>query len=421
LQDSCYHYQVAVTLFPTTGLRSLVKALPGRTIVLVGGSIVDGTGSLPILNGTLVIRDGAITALGPHDEIQIPSSAERIDVGGFWLLPGLVDCHVHLDGEATSDPFRRTLTPSIEARLLRAGRQATALLAAGCTTVRDVGSRHGIDVRRAIEQDLVSGPRVLASGLTITSTGGRWDANHLPSILTTSWESGFAIADGVDECRYQARRALREGADLVSVVISGFRAGETTAVKRAEVTEFSADELTAVVDEAHRRRRRASAHAFGADGLRMAANAGFDTIEHASANPDDSLLDRLLQSRISLVPTLATLRRVADPSAVERGRVLTIAASKLGINVAAGSDTCGSTTTTLAKEIEELVSAGLTPVAAIRAATSGSAIALGLDDRIGSLTKGRLADVLVLTSDPLSDPAVLSHPDEIALLIQAKP
>jgi imidazolonepropionase-like amidohydrolase len=153
----------------------------------------------------------------------------------------------------------------------------------------------------------------------------------------------------------------------------------------------------------------------------MAANAGFDTIEHASANPDDSLLDRLLQSRISLVPTLATLRRVADPSAVERGRVLTIAASKLGINVAAGSDTCGSTTTTLAREIEELVSAGLTPVAAIRAATSGSAIALGLDDRIGSLTKGRLADVLVLTSDPLSDPAVLSHPDEIALLIQAKP
>jgi len=370
--------------------------------------IVDGTGG-PIHPGVVLIEDQWIVdILGPN---AAPSDAEITDLGDVAILPGLIDAHVHLIwAGAEPNPEEIRARESIPLAAIRAARHASDTLLCGTTTVRDVGAPNGVSfaIREAVEQGIVPGPRILASGAPIVMTGG-----HCHPM-------GIEV-DGPYEARKAARQQLKEGADLLKMLATGGVYG----LRHDEPwsPQLELDELEAVVAEAHKAHRVAAIHAEGEQGIATALRAGADTIEHCNQLTRE-LAEKMARSGTFMVPTLAWFFNVAEAQPgptfnaeyVRKGQMMAEASARsivlaktAGVRIAAGTDTGAPLVphNSVRREIELLVRLGLTPHEAIQSATRIAAEALRMERWVGTLESGKYADLIAVGGDPTLDPAVL--------------
>jgi len=396
------------------------------TILFWNARLIDGHGGPPVEAATVEVNlaDGRITSIGTA---RGESPADAIDLAGLTMLPGLIDAHAHVSSDTERSPGfglppmkHGADPPPKDLRYFVLANMARAFLRAGITTVRDVGSydNEAVVLRRALELGLVDGPRLLSCGriLTATSPGAR--------IFGTMYRE----ADGPWEMRKAVREQIRDGADYIKIMATGARSVEREDPEPAQMT---LEEVGAVVDEAHRMGYRVAAHAEGLDGARNAIEAGVDTVEHGlSLHRAPELLDAMAERRIVLVPTLSTFYDLAErfapdfaPRLVEQAKRQAdeaqrtiVLAEAAGVILAMGYDSGPPGAS--ANELVRMAEAGLGAAAAIRAATEGSACALGLAD-VGIVEHGRMGDLLVIDGDPLEDPAILLEPDRVRLVIQA--
>jgi imidazolonepropionase-like amidohydrolase len=396
-------------------------------MVLTNARVIDGTGAAPMERAAVHVADGRIagveSAVGSGD--RIPEGA--IDLEGRTLMPGLIDAHAHL----SSDVFRSPgfgPPPELHGELPRArelgyfilAKTARVLLAAGVTSVRDVGSYddEAIVLREAVRLGIVEGPRILSCGRIISATapGG------------AIFGSMYREADGPDDMRRAVREQLRRGADYVKLMATGAR---SVLVEDPEPAQMTRDELAAIVDEAHRLGVRVAAHVEGLGGARLAVLQGVDTIEHGlSLHREPALLEEMAERGIVLVPTLSTFHDLAErftgdfpPALVEQARrqreeaYATLAAARaIGVTLAMGHDSGPPGDNAI--ELVRMVDGGLTTMEGICAATHGSAVALGLSSELGTVTPGAVADLLVVDGDPLADVRLLRDPERVSMVVQ---
>lgn len=370
--------------------------------------IVDGTGHPPRPGLVLIDGEWIVDVVGPS---AAPADAEIADLGDVAILPGLVDAHVHLIwAGAEPNPEEIRARESVPMATVRAVKHAADTLRCGTTTVRDVGCPHGIAfaVREAVEQGIIPGPRILSAGAMIVMTGG-----HCHPM-------GVEI-DGPYEARKAARQQLKEGADLLKMLATGGVYG----LRHDEPwsPQLEPDELQAVVAEAHKAHRVAAIHAEGEQGIARAVEVGADTIEHGNQLTRE-LADKMAKQGIFLVPTLAWFFNVAeaqpgptfDADYVRKGRMMAEASARsialakaAGVRIAAGTDTGAPLVphNSVRREIELLVRLGLTAHEAIQSATRIAAEALRLERTIGTLERGKYADLIAVGGDPTADPSVL--------------
>jgi imidazolonepropionase-like amidohydrolase len=369
--------------------------------------------------GDLLVEDGRIVAVGPS---AVPEGAEVVDLGDLTLLPGLMDMEVNLllGGPDHASPLNPVQDdPAV--RTLRAVTNARRTLRAGFTTVRNLGlfvQTGGllldVALKKAIDLGWIDGPRVVPAGHAITPTGGHLDPTMFqalaPHIMPLTVEEG--IADGVAEVRKAVRYQIKHGAQLIKVCASG---GVMSHTGPAGAQQYSAEELRAIADEAHRAGLKVAAHAHGDDGIRAAIEAGIDCIEHGSLMSDETL-DLFIERGTFLVPTTyladgMDVSRAAPELQAKAAEVFPRAkrtvskAIERGARIACGTDAPAIPHGRNAKELIALVDRGMTPVQAIRAATTVAAELIDADDR-GRLEPGLLADVIAVPGDPTADIAV---------------
>ena len=393
-----------------------------KPIVLKAARLFDGKSDALTTPGLVGVDNGNIVAVGA--QAALPPDAQTIDLGDVTLLPGLIDAHTHLSGEMTDDwnqdeldAFKKELAQ----QAIEASDYARKTLMAGFTTVRDLGSDHFIDVglRNAIAAGHAVGPRMLVAGYAIGSRGGHCDptAGYREDLMA---EPGTTrgVANGADEIRAAVRFDVKHSADVIKVCASG---GVLSLADKVDSPQLTQAELDALVDEAHALGRRAAAHAHGAEAIKRAVKAGIDSIEHGTF-ADDEALDLMKRRGTYLVftPTLCMEERMrkngAPPAVVAKADAakrredqLFKRALQKGVLLAFGSDAAvcphGSQTAQFAK----MVSLGMKPLAALRSATAVDARLLGVDDRLGTLSAGKVADVVAVPGDPTRDIHAMEH------------
>ena len=386
--------------------------------VYANGHILDGRRDIP--NGFLVTEGARIVAVGAGEPSKAYAGAAQIDLAGRTLLPGFIDCHVHLTMCAEAAPTPIVSPTDQMVAVMHASRNALATLHGGVTTVRDCGAPHLIDfaLRRATEEGLCITPRLVLSGRALCMTGGHgW---HL---------LGYEV-DGVDDMRRAARAQIKAGADNVKMIASG---GILTPGTEIGAPQFTIEEMCAAVDEAHAAGKTSCAHAHGATAIKNAAKAGVDSIEHCYLI-DDEGIELMLERGTYLVATSAAVRNVVSygvdagipahmvakaQSAIHAHVAGFRTAHGAGIRLAMGTDS-GVPFTRHGSNLDELVhlvAMGLTPQEAIRVATLDSARLLKLDNRIGSLDEGKTADLVIVDGNPIADIAVLRAEDAIRRVV----
>jgi imidazolonepropionase-like amidohydrolase len=382
------------------------RAVKARAMLDVqSGRIVD--------NPVVLVTGDRITAVGPG--LAIPDGYEVVDLGGATILPGLIDAHTHL-----TTTYRYLLYGGSMQDAVTAPVRAKVTLDAGITTVRDLWAKDFTDValRDAIERGDVPGPRMQVATLAIGSTGGHnEDDQGLAPTIRVGGESG--IADGVDAVRRLVRYEVKYGADVIKIMATE-GAGEGSGV--AVETQYSPEELKAIVDEAHRLGKRVAAHAHGTDGIKAAVRAGVDSIEHGTLLDDEAI--RLMKEHGTfLVPTGAMwdlpeegTRPDAPAWRRERDEMLRRGAhdsfrkaAAAGLKIAMGTDASVLPHGRNAEEVVWMSQNGMTPLQAIRAATLGGAELMGWSDRVGAIAPGRFADIIAVRGNPLEDVAELTR------------
>ncbi len=399
------------------------EAKGSGSVVLRAARLIDGVGATTVSPGVVVITDDRITAVGPN--AAIPVGATVIDLGDVTLLPGFIDAHVHLIGRTLGDPEGDDAAvkdfDSFGAILGVANAQKTLL--AGFTSVRNVGAAHFDDMalRKAITEGFVIGPRMENAGHSIGITGGHCDINGFkPGILPPSPMDG--VADGAEEIRKAVRLQIKYGADVIKTCATGGVLSEGDAVG---ATQYTQEEMTALVSEANRLGRRVAAHAHGIDGIKIAIRAGVSSIEHGSFLDEEAA--KMMAARGTyLVPTLSAgeaaehaaktgvlkgLRaQKAIAAATAMRNAIRIAAAN-HVRIALGTDAGVDAHGLNAHEFVLMVEwGGLTPMQSIMAGTSSAAALLGWENDTGTLTAGRWADVVAVPGDPTADIHALEHP-----------
>jgi imidazolonepropionase-like amidohydrolase len=395
--------------------------------ILRGGTLIDGTGAPPLPDATVVVHDGRIetvtTASGTWAR-----DAEIVDVSGATILPGLIDCHDHVAFHGYELVRRWGLDEPASSRHLRTARVLGGLLAAGYTAVRDAG---GLDAgfRAAIEEGLITGPRLVLSLSIISPIGGIGDrvspSGHTPAFADPSLPSG--VTEGIESVRNTVRAMARAGADVIKCATTGGASSRAGHGPRDRA--FTADEMKALVGEAHDLGRRVMCHAVGGAGLRLAVEASVDSIEHGCyLDEDPELLAMMAERGIFFVPTLTVYeyhRESPWAHVRERARALhrhhlesVRRAQALGVKVVAGTDAGGHGHPANALELRYLVESGLSPMQALQAATGLAAECLGLERDIGTIEKGKQADMVVVDGDPLADIRVLEDTRRIRLVMK---
>ena len=391
--------------------------------VIHAGTLLDRPGRQPRRNASLVVRGGKIVSV--HDGfIQAPAGARLIDLRDRFVLPGLIDSHVHLDSDrAGNEGLLASVTESPQLGAYETLWNARKTLDAGFTTVRNLGDPGGtLALRDAIARGWVEGPRIVDAGRSISTTSGHMDARLGVAEELHDSIPHDNLCDGAEECRKAVRRQIGRGADLIKIATTG---GVNSRIGAGLGKQMFDDEAKAIVETAHLYGKKVAVHAHGADGIKVALQAGADSIEHGTLLDDESI--RLFrQTGAYYVPTLSTvngyLERIArDPNAYPpevrakidwrigiTGKALEKAVPA-GVKIAFGTDAGVSKHGRNADEFELMVKHGMTPASAIQAATVNAADLLGLANEIGSLEAGKSADLIAVAGDPLNDVTVLKH------------
>lgn len=386
------------------------------------GRLYDGTGDDAVTDARIRIdEDGTIDAVGPAEEVSVPDDADVIGYPDATVIPGLIDAHLHLQGLRSMNP-REWVLESAALGAARATQDLRSLLEIGFTGVRDLGSTTGIPLKRAVEAGDIPGPRIFTSGPSISQTGGHGDSHFLPYEWAREAGLGISVlADGPAECRKAARANIREGVDAIKIMTTG---GVLSERDEPTQSQFTDEEIQAMVEEAHRVDIPVASHAQGTAGIRRALENGVDTIEHAF-HLDDETIDLLLDTDATLVPTMAIMYQIVEmgedhgvpahgvrkaEAAFEAHVESITAAAEAGVPIALGTDFLGPE---LAPHGENTIEAellvdeiGLSPAEAIQAGTSVAARTVPADD-VGTLESGMQADLVVLEENPLDDIAAL--------------
>jgi imidazolonepropionase-like amidohydrolase len=402
-------------------------------LVLKNARLIDGTGAAPMEGATVVVNDNRIAEVTARRQGEWPADAKILDLAGMTILPGLIDCHDHMANHKYDLAHRWRLDEPSSTRHLRTARVLQQTLAAGYTTVRDAA---GLDAgfKRAIEEGLIEGPRLVLSLAIISPIGGIGDAvspSGLPlddcCCIPGDPLVPPSIVTSAADARDVVRKMVRAGADVIKCATTGGASSRPGHGPRDGA--FNLDEMQALVDEAQALDRRVMCHALGGRGLDIAIEAGVNSIEHGcylDENPRH--LERMAERGIFFVPTLLVYeyhRKSPQPHVKERAAALyehhiesIKRALQIGVMVVAGTDAGGHGHPANAGELECLVNAGMNPMQALQAATGWAAECLGREDDLGTVQKSKLADLVVARSDPLADIASLRDPKNIALVVK---
>jgi imidazolonepropionase-like amidohydrolase len=398
-----------------TAVAQTAAPTPTRTVVRAGKLLDVRTGKM-LSNQAIVVENGKILGVGPDSGTKDPE-VTVIDLSGKTVLPGLIDAHTHI----TFDPrfgYDR-LAISVPREALIGAKNARVTLLAGFTTIRNVGASEFADIalRDAINAGDVPGPRMDASGPALSITGGHCDDNLLPY----EWHATeVGVADGVENVQHKVREIIKYGADVIKICATG---GVLSLGDNPQHSQFTQAELNAIVTDAHRLGRKVAAHAHGAEGIRWAAEAGVDSIEHGSYIDDDAIA-AMKQHGTYLVPTLYlgdwflenASKTGVPPAMLAKGKEVMPAARKnvarafaSGVKVGFGTDAAVYPHGLNAHEFAVMVKLGLTPLQAIQAATVNDADLLGWSDKVGVIEPNHYADIIAVEGDPLQDVTTLER------------
>lgn len=387
------------------------------TVVLKGGPVFIGDGSI-IEDAVVHIENERITKVS-RGEQPLPRGAEVIDTRGRMVLPGFVDCHVHLLIDGSPDPLAAVEKNNMNMVTLLAMKHARNTLMAGVTTARDMGGAGDVDItiRDAVRTGLIDGPRLLVSGMQICMTGGQ------------GWQFGRE-ADGPEEVRKAAREQIKAGCDIVKLMATG---GIMTPGVEPGAAQLTEAELRAGVEEAHRANRKSASHAQGTEGILNSLRAGIDSIEHGFYL-NEECISIMVRNGVPLVPTLGPGDMIEKAAAlgvpefiVEKSRQVRkphleslAMAKKANILIGMGAD-CGTPLLPHGQNLIELVNLvenGFTPEEALVIGTLNGARIMGLDDRLGSIQEGKLADLVIVEGNPIDDIALLTDANNISFIMQ---
>jgi imidazolonepropionase-like amidohydrolase len=404
--------------------QSTQKPAP-KTVYIRAGRLFDSTSDNVRENMVIVVVGERIQSVGPAASVQIPAGGTVIDLSHATVLPGLIDCHTHLGSRADryneiyrfkDTPFQSAFAATVHAR---------KTLEAGFTSVRDVGSEPflAVDLRNSINEGLIPGPRIVASGPGISITGGHGDLNNYSpqtQVHMFPAERDFQIADGVDQIRHVVRAQVKYGVDVIKILATG---GVLSKGDSPGAPQFTPEELKAAAEEAHMAGRKIAAHAHGTQGIKNAILAGIDSIEHASLIDDEGI--RLAKERGAYLVMDIYNDDYILGKAIEFGlpqenvdkekmvgrlqRENFERAVKAGAKMAFGTDAGVYPHGDNAKQFFYMVKYGMTPAQAIRAATSSAADLIGRAKDVGTLEAGKYADLIAVSADPLQDVRALEN------------
>ena len=409
-----------LALFLATGvgaLSALTAAPPAahRTLVRAGHILDVKTGRLLDVQ-TLVVVGDSIQSIAPTLSVAAQPGDTVVDLSALTVLPGLIDVHTHLTGDPEFDPYRELISTDAKEAITGVVNARTTLLA-GFTSVRNVGAGGftDVDLRDAINSGQIAGPHMQVSGPPLGITGGHCDENLLPIKYRVV---GDGVADGIAAVQHQVRQNIKYGADLIKICATG---GVLSKGDDPQASQYTLEEMKAIVADAHRLGRKVAAHAHGAQGILWASQAGVDSIEHGSYVNDEAIAE-MKKNGTYLVPTLYLEdwmlekgnlpafyhQKMIDVSAVAKSNIKR--AMQAGVKIALGTDAAVYPHGLNAHELDVYVNQmGMTPLAALQTATVNAADLMGWSGKTGSLEVGKWADIIAVAKNPLEDVRVLQN------------
>jgi len=386
-----------------------------KEYALIGATLIDGNGGSPVKDTSIVVRNGVIEEVGDRKSVRLGDKIQKVDISGFYLMPGLVDSHAHFAGlKLRSANPSDWVAESESLQAIRTVAEARKMLDYGFTTVRSGGGalKFDIDLRKAVEEGTIIGPRIMACGLRLCRSGAS--------------EDPIGTVDGVEEIRKAIRKLIGENVDHIKFVSTGADMSETD---RFEDVHFSMEEMRMIMDESHMVGLKVMCHATNIRAIRAVVELGVNTIEHCQYAEgdefDEELCKKMAEKNIFITPTIA--EHFTGPAAEKEIPKYLVngwkRAMKNGVKILLGSDVWGEPITPYGKqniaEIKFLVDIlEMTPLEAITSATKFGAEACGIDSKVGTIEKGKLADLLVVSKDPTSNIDVLLNRENVKYIIK---
>jgi imidazolonepropionase-like amidohydrolase len=413
---------VSRVLFALFCLEIAANAADQTTVVLKAARMFDGKSKVLVQNPTVIVQGDKIVDIGTN--LPVPEGAKVIDLGDVTLSPGFIDAHTHLTTDFSGNYNERRLHEldlNVSEQTIKATTYARATVEAGFTTVRDLGSRFvasrefvDVALRNSINKGVIVGPRMLVATKGIGATGGHFDPTSGFRDFLFGREPDYTdgTANGPDEIRKAVRFEVKNGADVIKGAVSG---GVLSLADEVDTPQLTPAEMAALVDESHRLRKKVAVHCHGDQAAREAIEAGVDSIEHGSFMKPETLT-MMKKKGAFLTPTLMASEWIMSkldnypPALQAKARAATAARSemfrnavKMGIKISFGTDAAVFPHGQNAKEFKLMVDLGMTPIDALKSATANDAALLGIAQKVGTLEKGKLADIVAMPGDPTAD------------------